>query len=97
VLALVLVASSALRRIITLRRVDHWRALRWKEGIILWPGVLFGIGVAVLTAFNATAFYYYRHSPPGNMYGVNGRLMRRSAWGRALPPLCWMLGQETIA
>jgi len=95
VLALVLIACGALRRIIALLRGDHSRARRWKEGIILWPLALFSIGVAALTAFNAIALYYYRHPPPGNMYRVNGRLMRLQCMGQALRRLCWMLEEET--
>jgi pimeloyl-ACP methyl ester carboxylesterase len=87
VLALVFVASAALWRIITLLKGDHSRARRWKEGIILWPVSLFGIGVAALTSFNATALYYYRHPPPGNMYRVNGRLMRLQCMGQGSPTI----------
>lgn len=87
VLALVLVASGAIRRIITLLRGDLSRARRWKEGIILWPGALFAIGVGGLTAFNAIDLYYYRHPPPGNMYRVNGRLMRLQCMGQGSPTI----------
>ncbi len=87
VVALVFVASGALRRIITLRRSDHSRSRKWKEGVILWPAALFGIGMAALTAFNATALYYYRHPPPGNMYWVNGRMMRLQCIGQGSPTI----------
>src|SRR6266481_4177360 len=87
VLALVLVACGALRRIITLLRGDHARARRWKEDIILWPIALFCIAVAALTAFNAIALYYYRHPPPGNMFRVNGRQMRLQCMGQGSPTI----------
>ncbi len=87
VFALVLVASGALRRIITLRSGDRSRTRRWKESIILWPAALFAIGVAAWTAFNAIALYYYRHPPPGDMYRVNGRMMRLQCMGRGYPTI----------
>jgi pimeloyl-ACP methyl ester carboxylesterase len=87
VLALVLAGCGALRRIIILRRGEHPRSRIWKEGIILWPAALFGIGVAALTAFNAIALYYYRHPPPGNMYRVNGRMMRLQCMGQGSPTI----------
>lgn len=86
-LALVLVASGALRRIMNLRSGDHSRSRRWKEGAILWPAALFAIGMAALTAFNAIALYYYRHPPPGKMYRVNGRLMRLECTGQGSPTI----------
>jgi hypothetical protein len=87
VLALVLVVCAALGRIVTLLRGAHSRARRWKEGIILWPLALVGIGVAALTTFNAIALYYYRHPPPGEMYQVNGRLMRLECMGQSSPTI----------
>jgi len=87
ILALVLVACMALRRIIMLRQVEHSRARRWKEGVILWPVALFCIAVAALAAFNAIALYYYRHPPLGNMYSVNGRLMRLQCMGQGSPTI----------
>src|SRR6266702_4307768 len=86
-LALLLVACGALRRIITLQRGEHLPAGKWKEGIVLWPVALFCIAVAALTAFNAIALYYYRHPPPGNMYRVNGRLMRLQCMGQGSPTI----------
>ncbi len=87
VLALILVACGALRRIITLLRGEHSRARRWKEGIILWPVALFGITLAALTTFNAISLFYYRHPPPGKMYRVNGRLMRLQCMGQGSPTI----------
>jgi pimeloyl-ACP methyl ester carboxylesterase len=87
VLVLVLVACGALRRIITLQRGEHFRARRWKEGIILWPVAFFCIAVAALAAFNAIALYYYRHPPPGNLYSVNRRLMRLQCMGQGSPTI----------
>ena len=40
-----------------------------------------------MTAFNAITLYHYRHSPPGYMYRVNGRLMRLDCLGQGSPTL----------
>ena len=85
VLALVLVAGWALRRIITLQRGEHSRARRWREAVILWPVAFFCIVMAALVAFNAIALFHYRHPPPGNMYSVNGRFMRLQCMGQGSP------------
>jgi hypothetical protein len=87
VLALALVSCGALRRIITLQRGEHSRARRLKEGIILWPVAFCCVAVAALAAFNAIALYHYRHPPPGNMYKVNGRLMRLQCMGQGSPTI----------
>jgi len=87
VLALVLVACVALRRIITLQRGEYSRARRWKEGIILWPVAFFCIAVGTVAAVNAIALYHYRHPPPGNIYRVNGRLMRLQCMGQGSPSI----------
>ena len=87
VLALVLAACGALRRIITLQRGDHSTARRWKEGIILWPIALSCVAVAALGTFNAVALYYHRHPPPGNMYRAAGRLMRLQCMGQGSPTI----------
>jgi hypothetical protein len=87
VLALVLVACGALRRIITLQRADQSRVRRWKEGIILWPVGLSCFAMAALGAVNGVALYYYRHPPPGNMYRVAGRLMRLQCMGQGSPTI----------
>ena len=86
-LALVLVAYGALRRITRLRRGVYSWARRWKEGILLWPAAFFCMAVVALATFNAIALYYYRHSPPGTMYMVNGRLMRLQCMGQGSPAL----------
>jgi pimeloyl-ACP methyl ester carboxylesterase len=87
VLVLVLVACVGLRRIITLQRGEHSQARRWKEGIILWPVAFFCITVGAVATFNAIALYYYRHPPPGNMYRVNGHLMRMQCMGWGSPTI----------
>lgn len=51
VLALVLMACVAVRRIITLQRGEHSRARRRKEVFILWLIAFFCIAVAALAAF----------------------------------------------
>jgi pimeloyl-ACP methyl ester carboxylesterase len=87
VLALILVACVVLRRVIKLKRGEHTRARRWKEGFILWPVAFFCMAVAALAAFNAIALYYYRHPPPGNMYKVQGCLMRLQCMGQGSPTI----------
>jgi hypothetical protein len=59
VLALVLVACGALRRIITLQRADQSRVRRWKEGIILWPVGLSCFAMAALGAVNGVSYARY--------------------------------------
>lgn len=87
VLVMVLVACASLRRIIRVRRGEFSRARRWKEGIVLWPIASLCIALAAVAAFNAITLYYHRHPPPGEMYRVNGRLMRLQCMGRGFPAI----------
>lgn len=83
---LVIVAGGALR-IIKLRRGRYSRIEKWRGNIILWSLAVLCITLAVVSAFNSAALYYYRHPVPGRLYKVNGRLMRLQCMGYGTPTI----------
>lgn len=76
-----------LRRLFLLNKSGHSPARKIIERTILWPFALIFMAVGLSTAFNAIALYWYRHPPPGNMYRVNGHLMRMECMGHGFPAL----------
>jgi len=87
VLVMCVAVFCALGRIFLLNQSGHSPVRKWIERAILWPFALICTGLALSTAFNAVALYWYRHPPPGEMYQVNGHLMRMQCMGNGSPTL----------
>lgn len=87
VLVACVAASCTLWRLILLNKSGHSPARKLTERTILWPLTLIFMAVGLSTAFNAIALYWYRHPPPGNVYRVNGHLMRMECMGQGSPTL----------
>src|ERR1700678_4238758 len=87
VLALAMAVCWSLRRIVLLKRSGHSTIRKLIERMLLWAlAAAFG-AVGLSTAFNAIALYWYRHPPPGNMYQVDGHLMRLACTGQGSPAI----------
>jgi pimeloyl-ACP methyl ester carboxylesterase len=87
VLASVLLAWLATRRILSLRRKSYpaWRKVT--ERIVLSLVALAAVVLAANSGFNATALHHFRSKPPGQMYQVNGHRMRIACTGSGSPTI----------
>src|ERR1700678_459674 len=80
-------ASCTIWRLIQLNTSRRSPARKLIERTILWPLTLIFLAVGLSTSFNAIALYWFRHPPPGNVYRVNGQLMRMECMGQGSPTL----------
>ena len=87
VLAGILVAWLATRRILSLRRKSYpaWRKVT--ERIVLSLVALVAVVLAASSGFNAIALHHFRSKPPGQMYQVNGHQMRIACTGSGSPTI----------
>lgn len=87
VLAGVLVAWLATRRILSLRGKSYpaWRKVT--ERIVLSLVALAAVALAANSGFNAIALRHFRSKPPGQMYQVNGHRMRIACTGSGSPTI----------
>jgi pimeloyl-ACP methyl ester carboxylesterase len=81
----VLIAWLSARRILSLRTKNY--PMWWKivEGVALLPVALVALAVAGNSEFDANA--YFRSSPPGAMYLVDGHRMRIECTGSGSPTI----------
>src|SRR6202030_4387070 len=79
------VAWLATRRLLSLRSKTYSRWRKATEGIVLLLLAVAVMVIAVSSGFNAAALYRFRHSPPGQMFLVNGHAMRIDCSGSGLP------------
>ena len=81
----ILVAWFAGRRLSSLRSRSYpgWR--KSTEGIVLSLLALAAVAVAGSSAFNAIMLYRFRHSPPGQIFVVDGHAMRIDCSGSGSP------------
>jgi pimeloyl-ACP methyl ester carboxylesterase len=87
VLAGILVAWLATRRLLSLRSKSHpaWRKVT--ERIVLSLMALVAVVLAASSGFNAIALHHFRSKPPGQMYRVNGHQMRIDCTGSGSPTI----------
>jgi pimeloyl-ACP methyl ester carboxylesterase len=83
----ILITWFSIRRLLSLRNktLPTWRKLT--ERVVLYLAALAAVVLAASSGFNALALYYYRHSPPGRMYLVNGHRMRIDCTGSGSPTI----------
>jgi pimeloyl-ACP methyl ester carboxylesterase len=80
-------ASCTIWRLTQLNKSGRSPARKLIERTILWPFTMIFLAVGLSTTFNAVALYWYRQPPPGNVYRVNGQLMRMECMGQGFPTL----------
>lgn len=81
----IVVAWLAGRRLASLRSRSFPRWRKAAEGIVLSMLALAAVAVAGSSAFNAIMLYRFRHSPPGQIFLVNGHAMRIACSGKGSP------------
>ena len=87
VLAGILVAWLATRRLLSLRSRSYPRWRKVTECVVLSLLTLVAVAVAGSSAFNAIALYRFRRSPPGQTFLVDGHAMRIECSGSGSPAL----------
>jgi pimeloyl-ACP methyl ester carboxylesterase len=87
VLAGIFIAWLSIWRVSSLRKkaCPTWRKVT--ERIVLSLVVLVAVALAAISGFNAIALHYFRRSPPGQMYVVNGHKMRIDCTGSGWPTI----------
>jgi pimeloyl-ACP methyl ester carboxylesterase len=81
------VAWLATRRLLSLRSKTYPRWRKASEGIALFLLALVAMVIAASSGFNAAALYSFGHSPPGQMFLVDGHAMRIDCSGSGSPPI----------
>jgi pimeloyl-ACP methyl ester carboxylesterase len=87
VLVGIAVAWLATRRLLLLRNKTYPRWRKATEGIVLFLVAVAAVVIAASSGFNAAALYRFGHSPPGQMFLVDGHAMRIDCSGSGSPAI----------
>jgi pimeloyl-ACP methyl ester carboxylesterase len=87
VLVGIAVAWLATRRLLSLRSKAYPRWRKATEGLVLSLLAAAAVVIGASSAFNAAAFYRFRHSPPGQIFLVGGHAMRIDCTGNGSPTI----------
>jgi pimeloyl-ACP methyl ester carboxylesterase len=83
----ILIAWLSIRRVLSLRRKSYFGWRKFTEYSVLSLVSLFAAFLAASSGFNAIALNYFRHPPPGQMYSVDGNMMRIDCTGSGSPTI----------